>query len=234
MENSIAEIGSIRELFESDGKSYEAVKFIAPDRLLVWDKSGKATSDTWTGMTGWNIEVCRVMNLKDIELVILKSMKVYDLLSTEVKDEMEHIIRVQKDQTKELMAKARAGRKKKYENIPKEIECSVCHKTIEAIPSKIAKIVEKSGVLLVDYLANFKCRSCSPIKHRGKVANPNNTKYPKKMKCGCGEEVNTNITYLRAKAEKLGKTIEELIANFKCQGCEKTPRGRKKQLTCTE
>ena len=223
-------MNDIRELFESDGNSYEAIRLIKPSTLLVWDKSGKVKSGAWTGMTGWNEEVCREMSIEEIELDVLKSMKLYNsgLLSIEIKDRMEHLVRNKDGQVKELMAKARAGRKAKYTNIPKELTCSICKGTVEAIPSKIAKIVEKKGILLVDYLAGFKCKKCADPVRRGRAVNPLYANLPKIMKCACGNEVTANFVQLSAKAERLGTTIEELIKNYKCQTCEKTPRGKRK------
>ena len=216
----------IREIFESEGRAMEAIKLVSPDRLLVWDKSGKAKGDTWTGMTGWNEEKCKAISLEEIDLDILQSMKVWNSLSNEVKDKMLHLVRLEKQETHELMAKARASRKKKYENIPEELTCSICKTMVEAVPSKIAGICNRKNILLDDYLKGFKCKKCNPIK-RGKQANPEFAKLPKTIKCGCGYETNVNPYQLKIKAEKVGVSIEELIKSYKCQKCNPT-KGRKK------
>jgi len=218
----------IRELFENDGGSYEVIDFISPDRIRCWNKSNKTKSDSWVGMTGINTEVQCLVNLQDIDLELLKSMKVYAQLDDITKDRLERHIRVKKDETKELMAKARANRKSKFANIPKEITCSKCLKVVESIPSKIASICNKKNILLVDYLASFLCKGCSPVVRRGKQTNPLYAHLPKIMKCECGNETTANFTQLKAKADKLGTTVEDLIKGYKCQSCEKTPRGRKK------
>ena len=205
----------IRELLECDGKSLEVVKLIN-DKVLCWDRSAKVKS-SWTGMTGWNDEAMILVKLEAIPLDILKTSKLYNFLSPEIKDKMEHLVRAKKD---ELMAKARASRKSKYENIPKELICSKCSKTVEAIPSKIASICDKKNILLVDYLSSFLCKNCNPVK-RGKPSNPLYAHLPKTMKCECGREVMANFIQLKTKAEKLGVTIEELIKGYKCQKCEK-------------
>lgn len=217
----------IRELFENDGSSYEVVKLLDKDRVLCWDKTVKTKDGSWTGMTGGHVELMKIIPLQDVDLELLKSMKVYSQLSDETKDRLEHHIRVKRDDSKELMAKARASRKSKYANIPKELICSKCKKNVEAIPSKIASICNKKNILLVDYLASFLCKSCNPV-HKGKPANPLYANLPKTMKCACGNETAVNFVQLKAKAEKFGTTIENLIKGYKCQSCSPTPRGRKK------
>jgi hypothetical protein len=189
------EVSDIREMFETDGYSFEVFKFVEPNKLLCWAKTNKSTSTNWTGSFG-NEDVCKLINVEDVDLEVLKAMKCWNFLSPEVKSRVENKIRLIKDNTNELMAKARAGRKKTYENVPSELTCCVCKGTVEAVPSKIVKIVEKKGIMLVDYLANFKCKKCAEPVRRGRAPNPETAKYGKFMKCTCGKEVVLNLSYL--------------------------------------
>jgi len=221
----------VRELFEIDGRSYEAVKFIPPAKLLSWDKSGKVNGSNWTGMSGGNTDVLRVLKLEDIEFTVLKSMKVFNVISDEVKHNLENHIHIVRDEVSDRMEKAQAARKErksKYENIPEEIACSVCKNMVESVPSKIAAICNKKEILLTDYLSNFKCKKCAGPVHRGRAPNPEFEDLPETAKCSCGFEVKPNFYQLKAKAEKLGVTIKSLIENYKCQKCVPT-KGRPKK-----
>ena len=150
----------IRQIVEDSGRTLEVVKLVCPDKLLCWDKSG-AVKGGWTGMGGGHTELMRLVKLEDIDLDLLKSMKVWPMLTDEVKFKMEHKVVVEKQEVVNLMEKARAGRKKKYENVPSEIACTECHAMIQVIPSVIAGKVEKKGILLADFIAKYKCRECS-------------------------------------------------------------------------
>lgn len=218
----------IRELFEVDGKRMEAIKLISSDKLMVWNKGAKSTSLNWTGMAGMNEDVIGLIGLEDIDLDIIKAMKVWNHLSPETKAKLENKIRIVKDQTQELMAKARGARRKKYENIPREMTCITCGNIVEIVPGQVSKKCEKDGILLADYISGFKCKKCRPVAHRGKVRNPEFAKFARTMKCSCGAEVALNPTYLKTKAEKLGTTIEELVKNYKCNKCNPVKRGRQK------
>jgi len=223
----MSEVNDVREMFENDGKSMEVVKLVHPDKILVWDKSGKATSDSWTGMSGGTEELLRLIKLEDIDLELLKKLKVWNVVAPEVQSAVSNHVRVIVENAHDVMAKARAGRKVKFANIPREMICVKCAEPIKVVPSTVAAKVEKLGILLVDYIKDFHCQHCRGPVTRGKKPNPAFAHLPKVMKCKCGKEVVINVYQLKNKAEKMNTTIEELIKNFECQGCNRTI-GRKK------
>ena len=227
-ETNMSDNDNIRELFETRGESFEIFKYLPPDKIFVWDKSIKAKKNDWTGMGGGNFELIRVLKLQDIELEVLKNMKVYPMLSNEVKAALENHVYIDKSSKVELMAKARAGRKTKYTNIPSELTCIECGNTVESNRGKVARIVEKEGGLLIDYIAKFKCKKCAPVKHRGKQANPLYANLPKELVCKCGAKVGLNPFSLKAKADRLGITMQEAIENYACQVCAPSRKGRTK------
>lgn len=120
------------------------------------------------------------------------------------------------------------GRTSKHVGIPNELTCSKCGIKKSIAPSILAVRIEKSGKSVEDFSKDWACSSCVPPV-RGRKPNPELANYPKQMTCSCGNKVNTNVTYLKAKAEKAGTTIQALIDGFKCQTCAPT-KGRHKSV----
>ena len=223
-------MNDVRELFENDGKSFELVKLLPPDRILCWDKTGDK-SGGWTGMTGDNAELLRIVKLEDIDFSLIKSMKVFSVLSDEVKHKLENHIRIIRDDVGDRMAKAREARKdrkSKYENIPEEIACSVCKNVVESVPAKIASYCNRKEMLLVDYIKNFKCSRCADPVRKGRQPNPLFANLPEELVCKCGAKVPLNAYQVKTKADKLGITMDEVVKNYACQKCVPTKGGPKK------
>jgi len=203
-----------QQVFElANGRKFSFVRFIPPKKLLVWEDM-----------------VCKGLDVNDVDVETLKAINVWDSLPVEI----QNTIAIRKvDEVKEvheLMAKARASRKQKYENIPKELTCIQCKCTIEVVPSQLAAKVNKKGILLVDYIANFKCKRCDPPV-RGKKANPIYANLPKQLVCKCGKSINVSPYALVSRAKDKGVTIEQFVAGYQCQVCNPTKgkgkRGKK-------
>jgi hypothetical protein len=137
------------------------------------------------------------------------------------------------------MGKMRRGRRKKYENVPKELTCVQCKCTIEITPSVLAKKVEKldikakeagkPGILLVDYISDFHCKRCRPPV-KGRKANPALAHLPTELVCGCGNKISVTPSYIVQRAKIKNITPEELVKNYKCQVCNPT-KGKGKRKT---
>lgn len=198
-----------QQTFElANGRKFSFVRFIPPNNLLVWEDM-----------------VCKGLDVHDVDVETLKAINVWDNLPVEV----QNTIAVRKvDEVKEvheLMAKARASRKKKYENMPKEMTCIQCGNVVEIIPSQIAAKINKKNILLVDFIASFKCKRCNPPV-RGKKPNPEFVNLPKELVCKCGNSINISPYSLVKRAKDKKVTIEEFVAGWTCQKCNPT-KGRK-------
>jgi len=178
---------------------------------------------------------------KKVDIPTLKLIGVWSDLSEEIRNELTQIEAVVAAGHKERMAKVRASRKprKDYEGLPREIECSQCGDMTQIAPSTLvqrAKLQyiegEERASRLAEWLAGYKCSTCSP-RRRGRKPNPLNDGIPKKVACtNCGREVGIVPGQIRGKAEKLGTTVEALLANYRCGRKEcggRLPRKKKKK-----
>jgi len=184
---------------------------------------------------GMNSYRFKWIDVKEIDVEVLKIMKVWDNLPEEIqkdvicRSEFENKQKeIEKQQVIEHMGKMRMGRRKKYENIPKELTCIQCNGTIEVTPSILAKKIEKSGLLAVDYIAKFKCKRCAPP-IRGRKANPALAHLPTELVCTCGNKISVTPSYIAQRAKIKGITPEVFVSTWKCQKCNPTKgRGKKK------
>ena len=90
-----------------------------------------------------------------------------------------------------------------------------------------------------EYCSSYLCRSCNPEwgswrrgkKHRrGRKPSPENAGFPKEATCSvCERVVKIVPSNIRGKASKLGITVEELLANYKCRKCGGVVRGKRKK-----
>jgi len=155
----------------------------------------------------------------------LQFLKLWDSIP---EDEQKKIEAVQEEIVTDVankMAKARAARKKKYENIPRVLVCTKCKSKINIVPSIIVKKLEKLNLTIEKYTEGFICTVCRPVK-RGRKANPKNA--PQDLVCKCGKKITYPLNYIKKVAEKKGKTVEEIIKGYKCQVCSPT-KGRNKK-----
>ncbi len=217
----------LTEFTSLNGRKFFFVKMHGPNYLHVWeDVGGDRFHD--------HRMLQRTIPVQQVEVGVLKKLNVWDGLSDKLKSEVGKITDKDQGCIDTLMEKARAARKIVHANMPKEIVCIQCGKKLNIAPCILLKRVEKivadkglSTYTVADYVKEYKCQRCHPTK--GRKANPDNANLPKTMTCACGKTVATNPYQLKAKAEKLGTTILELIKNFKCQTCSPTPRGRRKK-----
>lgn len=182
-----------------------------------------------------------LLNIRDVDIDILKRYGIWDKVSPGVQKEIENLTLEQKQAVHNLLEKARAGRKKKYLNVPRELTCTKCQGKVIIPPGilvkKVEKIAAEKGILytLEDYLKTFECTTCRPVK-RGRKANPAHANLPKELVCTCGHKVKTNATLLIQAAARKKITTEELIKGYVCQKCNPTKglhlkgKGRKKNV----
>ena len=202
------------------GNSFYLINYFKPNKLYVWDKA-KSQDGAYSTM-------CRLIDIASIPQEELAKLNIWKEMPEEIKENMKSAKELESIQVHSLMEKARKGRRAKYPGIPKTLTCCECSEVINVQPSVIMKRAEKLGVLVDVYIKSYKCQSCCPTKGKGRKSNPEFSDLPKEMVCKCGKKAIVNITYLKAKADKLGVTIQKLIENFKCQSCCPT-KGRHKK-----
>jgi len=202
------------DCFPALGRKFEFVAMENPRQLRVrqhWCMNGE--------------HCCRLglLNVTSVEIEILKRYGIWSQLSPEVQKELENMTVEERKAVHNLMDKARAGRRQKYPNVPRELECITCHTKVAIPPCVLVKRVEKiakvKGITytLADYVKTFQCQTCHPTK--GRRANPDNANLPKELVCKCGAKVKTSSTALRMAAERKKITIQEYVAGYKCQKC---------------
>lgn len=225
------------EIFEAlNGRKFRYVKMYSPSIVMAWEIFKKDHS-------GWNKEKLVGIDVHKINIDILKSLKIWDDLSEEVKNEVVNGISLENavnngsnvsdssnnvTKVEQIKEDSIMGRTSKHVGIPNELTCSKCGIKMLIAPSILVVRIEKSGKSVEDFTKDWSCSKCVPPV-RGRKPNPELDNYPKQMTCSCGNKVNTNVTYLKAKAEKAGTTIQALIDGFKCQTCAPT-KGRHKSV----
>ena len=212
-----------------NGRKFRYIGLYNPTTLKVWEKMSEFKN-------GYDGERAGGLMVKDVDVETLKEYKIWEDLSEDVQKMILDRTVQEQDAVMSLMGKARAGRKNKYPNVPRELICTKCQSKTPVIPGALVKKVEKIAksknitMTVDDYVKGYQCRKCLPVK-RGKPANPEFANLPKTMTCKCGHTVNSNVYQLKKKALKMGTTIQELINNFVCQGCCQTKgmhkRGKK-------
>lgn len=211
---------------DTDGKTYELIHGHTPElaeKIAEGYKRGKLLAWEKAYQHGEKVELFKILDVKSIGVESLKTLNIWDKLPEEVRKRVEGVA----VEITEVEKKSQ-GRRPKYEGIPRELVCVGCKEVVKVSPFVLSGKLEDKGIALEDYVKDFHCSKCRPGV-RGKKANPEFAKYGKTMKCSCGTEVVLNPTYLKAKAEKLGTTMEELIKNFKCQVCCPSKKGRPKK-----
>jgi len=210
------------------GQKFRFVSMASPTLMKAWKLDY---------VNGWHEERLGGLDVRQVGVDILKAIKVWDLLSPEVKDEINNGLIQKIEATNNLMEKARLSRKQKYANVPRELTCTKCGKTQAVAPGMLVKKVEKIAAekkaifTVEDYVKIFVCQRCHSTK--GRKANPELANLPKEVVCKCGAKVMVNIYQLNAKAKKKGTTVAELIKGYKCQKCQPARRGRPKKNTVT-
>lgn len=220
-----------RPVFSLNGYDYELVKFKEPKWVQVWEeKSGFNT--------GSHEQSCKIMDVNELDQVILKDIGIWDKIPEDIRKGIGTADEMKAKAAVELMEKARAGKRARYPDIPKQLTCTKCGKKFDIPPSvtarKIEVLREKKGLTysLEDYLKVYECSICKPPR-RGRATNPEFVGLPKVMKCKCGFEATVQATQLKKKAEKLGVTIQSLIDGYVCRKCNprKGPIGKARVST---
>jgi hypothetical protein len=216
-------------VFEAlNGRKFRFIKMYSPNIVMVWEILKKDHD-------GWNREKLVGIDVHKINIDVLKSLKIWDDLSEEVKnrvvngvnsvDSVNNVI-VNKESNVINKEDSIMARTSKHVGVPNQVTCIKCGGKTAIAPSILAVRIEKSGKSIEDFVSNWACAKCVPPV-RGRKPNPELANYPKQMTCSCGNKVNTNISYLKIKADKKGVTVKSLIDSFKCQTCEPT-KGRHK------
>ena len=213
---------------DKDGQEMSVVRFIKPNKLLVWRDMTDALSD--------NKEICCGCDVKNISMDELKRIDVWDKLDKSLREEIEAIKEETVSEIEDRMAKARASRKSKYANVPKELICTKCNAKIVTSPAilvaRVDNICKKKGILFTveDYVKDFQCQKCRPTRGRGgrgRSGDAEKTKFIE-LKCKCGYTTKYPSSYMVKRAEEHNTTIEKLIKEFACQKCKPT-KGRHKK-----
>jgi len=150
-------------LEDVEGNSFYFLDYIKPNKLKVWEKelpkNGEYTS------------ICRLIDIASIGVDELAKLNILKEMPIEIQEEMKTKEELENIQVHSLMKKARGSRRQKYPNIPKKITCTECGETIDVIPSTVAYKINKKNIMLVDYIASYKCPECN--KRIGWVRNNN-------------------------------------------------------------
>lgn len=218
------------EFFEAlGGRKFRFVCMETPTLMKVWERPVKR--DRWNDAIE---EYLGGLDVRSVDMETLKKIKVWEELSPDVQKEIIEGLTQKTQAVHSLMEKARAGRRRKYLNVPKEIVCTKCNAKVEVVPSVLVKKVEKLAeqkkpmlFTMDDYIKTYECTKCCPPV-RGKKANPMFANLPKELVCKCGNKVALNPYVLKKKADKEGTTMEKLIEGYRCQICNPTIGRRKK------
>lgn len=209
---------------DRNNKEFYFLEFIAPDFLkcgLLNTKQG--TNSIFYG----KLPVSR------LSVVELQRIKVWDLLSEEIRKGIENFEVTDRDSIHEKMKKARESRQLKYPDVPKSITCIECGKVQNMAASLIVKKAEKWALdnqFIPDidkWIKQWKCNECLGIK-KGRKANHN---LPPKieLKCACGKIVTYPASVVVKIIEKKKLTLEEYIKGYSCRKCSPCSSfGRKK------
>ena len=140
------------------GEEFRLVKFVKDKWLLCWQVR-RASSGVYES-------TCQPFNIMDVEggKETLEELKVWDLLPKKSQQYLLEHETQKLSHIHEKMSKAREKRQPKYPNIPREIECSQCHKSIKIPPGITAGKIEKANVPIEAYVKAFKCQVCVPSK----------------------------------------------------------------------
>ena len=209
------------ELFPALDSKFEFIAMENPSLMRV--------RKHWQDQGFNNFSKVGLLDVNNVDVDILKRHGIWNKLTPEVQKQVENLTVAEKEAVHSLLEKARAGRKVKYPNVPKELVCTKCGGKIGIQPSILAKRVENLaktkgvGYTVEDYVKTYECQTCHPTK--GRRANPEFAKFPKELQCKCGNKVHTSAQAIIKAAVCNKVTTDEYIANYRCQVCNPT-RGR--------
>ena len=209
------ELDHIKFDFKDD--SYYFVRMIGDKHLYCWKE------EIVTSSGGSCVALGLPVSFFNRE--ILETIEVWKDLDTQTQMEVENKNSQSQEALCSKMEKARKARRKKYENIPREVTCTKCGAVQKISPGVVAARVQKLGILLDDWIKDFQCQKCRPTK--GRKANPKFKDLPEMLTCKCGASVKANYSYLSKKAKAKRIPLQKLIDEYQCQKCNPT-KGRKK------
>ena len=197
----------------TDGTSHYFVK-LHNRSVFCWTENPNSTRGTYD----YDSEFMDVTKLNKEDLI---SLKIWDDIPKKIQKEVLDQVEIQKQLIAEKVERMQKGRKKRYnfDGLPQILTCS-CGKTAKPNYYTLSKLADEKIIPLSDLIKNYRCRKC---KSQDKIP----TNFPEFMECKCGNKVKTNYYYLKTKAQKMGISIDNLIANYQCQKCNPT-KGHKK------
>jgi hypothetical protein len=178
-------------------------------------------------MAGINIVNYRKLDVCKFEPAELKEVGIWKKLSKEIRDEVENRIQVEAAQVEERMEKARAGRRKKYDGVPREAKCTECGKVQAIPPAEILKRAERMSLSPEAYVKQFKCQKCNPTK--GRRPTKDYSGVPDHLECKCGKVVKYHPSMIVKQAEAKGMDVKKYVESYQCQKCCPSKRKRKKK-----
>lgn len=221
-----------RDTFTIAGQDYEFVDFWPKNKSIrAWHKKYES---------GTHTDRLQFLSLSEIAVSTLKELPVWEALTKEEQDKLINgtaaMEQIEQDIINKLNKVSNKGKRKlKYVGIPRELVCSKCSipetaTRMKIQPALVLKYAEKKGLSVEEFCKTWVCQSCNPTKGRGRSKSVNSefANLPTELVCKCGNTTPLNPYNLKAKAIKLGTTIEALIKSYVCQTCHPT-KGRKRK-----
>lgn len=209
--------------FEWEGSKLRFVKMHDTRTLMAWRILPTIGSDHQAYLGG--------LDITSVNVDTLKFLGVWENLSPELQKEVESIVHQEKEQVNGLMEKARAARRKRYVNVPKELVCK-CGARISIPPGtlvdRVEKMKESKGVTysIDDYVKQWQCQKCNPTK--GRKANPEIAGLPKELTCTKCKVVKPCLpSSISQRSKQKNLTPKQFLDTYVCQKCNPT-KGRKK------
>jgi len=209
--------------FRFDGRMHDA------NTLKVWEILAAAD--------GYNHQIFGGLPIEKVDIETLKKIGVWEKLSPECQKKLESDQAAAKESeisaAHDLMEKARAARKQKYINVPRELVCTKCGNKISIAPgilvNRVDKIAKKKQIIFTvdDYIKQYLCQTCNPTK--GKSANPETVGLPKELICTQCKSVKSCLpSSILQRAKNKNMTPKQFLDTYVCQTCNPT-RGRRKK-----
>jgi hypothetical protein len=211
---------------DRNNEEFYFLEFIAPDFL----KCGLLKTKQGTNAIFYGKLPVNMLSANE-----LQKIKVWDLLSEEIKKGIESFEATDRDSIREKMKDSRENLQLKYPNIPKTVTCIECGRVQNLAASLIVKKVEQWALDnqfvpdIDEWIKQWKCNKCLGIK-RGRK--PNHNLPPKiELVCirKCGHKVVYPASVIVKTIAKKGITLEQYMGNFTCQHCVNT-KGRQKKV----
>jgi hypothetical protein len=203
---------------DKDSEELYFVKLLENRHIFAWESRYQ---------DGGFSHYARRIPLSQVPIETLKQINIWDNLTDGEKSELQRLEEGEVQGTHAHMEKMRRRRRMKYEGVPREVVCCGCGLKQKMAPAQIVKRAEKEVRSIENWVKEFRCQKCNPVK-RGRKADPKYAHLPKELVCKCGNKVNTSPSAIVTRAKKLGITPEEVVNQYVCQKCAPT-KGRHKR-----